>query len=244
MPVRPGLIYDCPNCPAQNQGFDFLYSYTHPARGIPSTKENLGHLDFLIFACGNCHYPVAVEVYRLVSELTSGQPLQLKAGYKEGNYTVRSIRPARQTLGGAPVHTPSNVGAFYAQGCRALERGDADAAGMCFRKALDTATRYLIRTFSPPDLDAKLALKLKPRIDWLHSKGKLTDDLKAWAHLVRDEGNDAAHEEAPYTPEQAQDLRDLTEVFLMYVFTIPGKIAERHPEIATPVATTPEAATG
>jgi hypothetical protein len=31
--------------------------------------------------------------------------------------------------------------------------------------------------------------------------------------------------------DEAQDLHDLTEVFLMYVFMIPGKIAERHPNL-------------
>jgi hypothetical protein len=76
MTVRPGLIYDCPNCPAQNQGFDYLYTYTHPARGAPGAGKT-GHLDFLIFKCGNCHYPVAVEIYRIVNEHAAGQPLAL-----------------------------------------------------------------------------------------------------------------------------------------------------------------------
>ena len=107
---------------------------------------------------------------------------------------------------------------------------------MGFRKALDAATRHLIRGLNPTDLESIVSRTLKPRIDWLHSQGDLTDDLKAWAHLIRDEGNDAAHEEDPYTPEEAQDLHDLTEVFLMYVFTIPGKIREQHPNllVATP----------
>jgi hypothetical protein len=102
---------------------------------------------------------------------------------------------------------------------------------MGFRKALDVATRHLIRALNPGDLDAVIARVLKQRIDWLHDKGKLTEDLKAWAHLMRDEGHDAAHEEDPYTPDEAEDLRDLTEVFLMHVFTIPGKIAEKHPNL-------------
>jgi hypothetical protein len=44
---------------------------------------------------------------------------------------------------------------------------------------------------------------------------------------MRDEGNDAAHE------EQAQDLHNLTEVFLMYVFTLPGMIKERRPDLVS-----------
>ena len=109
-----------------------------------------------------------------------------------------------------------------------LQRGDADAAGMSFRKALDAATRHRIKAVTNlPGLEAVLGCKLKPRIDWLHAEAKLTDELQAGAHLMREEGNDAAHKEEPYTPEEAKDLRYLTEVFLMYIFTIPGKIAER-----------------
>jgi hypothetical protein len=53
----------------------------------------------------------------------------------------------------------------------------------------------MIRALNPPDLTAKLAMKLKPCIDWLHSQGKLTEEMKTWAHKMRDEGNDAAHEQ-------------------------------------------------
>ena len=87
-------------------------------------------------------------------------------------------------------------------------------------------------------------MNLKRRIDWLHAQGKLTDGLKSWAHLMRDERNDAAHEEAPYGEEEAKDLRDLTEVFLMYVYMIPGKIAQRHPEIVSGAAASDEPTPG
>jgi hypothetical protein len=177
-----------------------------------------------------------VEVFRHVAESASGKALSLKPKYKDEHYEVLSIRPEREKTGTAPQHTPSIVASCYEQGCRALAIGDADIAGMGFRKALDTATRQMVRVLNPPDLQAKLGLKLKPRIDWLHSRGKLTDELKTWAHKMRDEVNDAAHEEDPYSDREAKDLRELTEVFLLYVFTIPGKIKELHPELTTDVA--------
>jgi hypothetical protein len=139
---------------------------------------------------------VVAEVYRIVSEPAQSRPLELELGYNDDHHTVRSIHPQRTKIG-APEHTPDNIASFYAQGCRALQRGDSDAARMSFRKALDVATLNRIRAIDPPDLDTLLKRKLKGRIEWLHGQGKLTDDLAAWAHLMRDEGNDAAHEEKP-----------------------------------------------
>jgi hypothetical protein len=228
--VRPSLVYDCPNCPAESQGFNFLTTYEHPGfTGVPR-KE------FIVFRCGRCYYPVVVEIDRIVSEPASSLPLELTATYKQGHYTVRSVRPQRGGPARAPQHTPEPMGGCYEQGCRALQRGDADVAGMGFRKALDTATRYLIRRLNPPDLGAILARNLKQRVDWLSDQGRLTDNLKAWAHMMRDEGNDASHEEDPYTEAEAKDLHNLTEVFFMYVFTMPGMIKERRPDlVSTPV---------
>ena len=50
--------------------------------------------------------------------------------------------------------------------------------------------------------------------------------MKAWADIIRWDGNEATHEEDEVFEEQdATRMRDFTEVFLLYAFTLPGRVA-------------------
>jgi hypothetical protein len=51
--------------------------------------------------------------------------------------------------------------------------------------------------------------------------------MREWAHQIRELGNDAAHDEDPFTEHEAQTLQAFTELFLTYSFTLPGMIAAR-----------------
>jgi len=99
-----------------------------------------------------------------------------------------------------------------------LQRKNFDASGMMFRKTLDIATK---------SLGANPSKKLKSRIDELKNNQKITFDMAEWAHQIRIDGNDAAHEDELFTQEAAEALKDFTELLLMYTFTLPGMLAER-----------------
>lgn len=118
----------------------------------------------------------------------------------------------------APRHLPDSINGFFLQAARSLEGRNYDAAGMMCRKVLDIAVKRL-----KPDASGKLF----QRIESLAQEGLITVDLKDWAHIIRDDGNDAAHEEEPTTPAKAKELLDFTELFLMYTFTMPGMVGER-----------------
>lgn len=49
---------------------------------------------------------------------------------------------------------------------------------------------------------------------------------KGLAHIIRKEGNEAAHDEAQYTESEAKQLQEYTEVCFTYVFTIPNMLAK------------------
>jgi len=85
-----------------------------------------------------------------------------------------------------------------------------------FRKTIDIATRELDRSFA--------GKTLAQRIDLLAANGKLTADLKQWAHLIRLDGNQGAHGEEELTSEEIGQLQDFTEVFLTYTFTLPAQV--------------------
>jgi hypothetical protein len=75
------------------------------------------------------------------------------------------------------------------------------------------------------------------RIDEMRSDGALTQDLAEWAHEIRSEGNEAAHEEEPFTEEDARSLKDFCEYFLIYTYTLPKRIELRRNPVPEYVAT-------
>lgn len=220
--LRPTLRANCPHCRTVDQAFTFRSGYVHDKTSFDPVT-----FDSMLFSCNGCGNPVVVTTMRRVNTPAWSEPIQYYPEFegKNGQWAVVEVVPPPFKAASAPEHTPDIVAKPYDQACRALERGDWDLAGMGFRKALDVATKQLIRDVNPSDLNKWLNATLKQRIEWLFSQGKLTKPLKDWAHIIRDEGNDAAHEEDPYTKEEAEELGHFTEVFLMYVFTLPGKIA-------------------
>lgn len=88
-----------------------------------------------------------------------------------------------------------------------------------YRRCLEVA----LKAFSP-DVEA---WKLEKRIDKLAAEGRITTDLKTWAHRVRLDGNDALHEEEQFTKEAATELAEFTQLLLIYLYTLPEKIKRR-----------------
>ena len=49
--------------------------------------------------------------------------------------------------------------------------------------------------------------------------------MKDWAHAIRLDGNEATHEEdEDFTADKAREMKDFTELFLIYAFTLPARI--------------------
>lgn len=89
---------------------------------------------------------------------------------------------------------------------------------MTFRKCLDSALRALGSTGKE---------SLKKRIDALPPDVGVTDAMKKWAHAIREDGNDAAHEDEPFEEGEARMLQSFTELFLTYTFSLPGMLEQR-----------------
>ena len=63
------------------------------------------------------------------------------------------------------------------------------------------------------------------RVDDLFRKGVITVSLKEWATIIRQTGNDAAHE-MKGTTQEAGELVQFTRVFLQFTFELPDTIAK------------------
>jgi len=118
----------------------------------------------------------------------------------------------------SPKYLPENLDKFYQQAATTLSSANYDASAMMSRKVLEVAVKVL-------DSDGEGSLY--KRIEKLAKKSLITNDLKDWAHIIRDDGNAAAHEEEPVSKAFAQELLSFAEMFLMYTFTMPNMIKER-----------------
>ena len=198
------LTRDCPHCHSANSAFSTFGEYADP-------EINSSQVYTVALQCGGCHGGYIAKFMlqagnspcRFSGDLESHEHLILMTEYPEAIAVV------------APGYLPDNVEKFYIQAADSLKKGNHDASAMMSRKVLEVSVKKL----NPEGSGI-----LYKRIEQLYAKGKITDDLKDWAHIIRDDGNDATHEEAPVKPEFAEELLSFAELFLMYTFTMPGMV--------------------
>lgn len=86
-----------------------------------------------------------------------------------------------------------------------------------YRSALDVATKTL------EGVPAKQTFY--KRLEWLHDNRRITPDMWSWADRVRIDGNESLHDPEDFDEDDARPLRLFTEMFLRYMFELPGEVA-------------------
>lgn len=194
--------FDCPHedCLTEKAGFTCV----HFIQFKPNSQEYI-----LLLQCGVCGNGVLAK-YR-------GTNVPQWVQNQSGNVALLEMWPKREPIN-VPQYLPPNVASFYTQGMDSLRRKNFDAAGTMFRKSLDVGLKAIDPTGKGT---------LEKRIDHLPDTLGITPALKEWAHQIRHLGNDAAHEDEPFTADEAKVLQSFTELFLTYTFTMPRMLAER-----------------
>lgn len=203
------LTRDCPHCHTKSVSFTSFAHVLKPSTRIFTTS----------FYCGNCYGGYIVEIEPRVGVSTTGHDLEGDIA-STGRYYLRKEYPLPHAVS-SPKHLPENLNKFFLQAAHSLNDGNLDASAMMSRKVLEVAVKRL----NPEGTG-----NLYRRIEELASTGKVTAELKDWAHIIRDDGNEASHEEEPVTVDFATELLSFAEMFLMYTFTMPGMVADRRPE--------------
>lgn len=193
----------CPHCLTEKAPL-FAVSkdacFSNPARGV----------SYLLMQCGVCREGIlaVVGANDLAPWLVRHAPYPLPV--------IRYFPDVVEPI--APENVPDNIGRYYLQGIDSLRRSNFDAAGMMFRKAIDIAIK---------DLNPTGKGNLFSRINSIPDAVGVTPAMKAWAHEIRDLGNDAAHEEEPFKDADVRQLQAFTEMFLRFAYTMPAMIAAR-----------------
>jgi hypothetical protein len=215
----PELSLECPHCGSEKIGFQVLAQHKRlSSLVIQGTKQTAWYVPAV---CKHCEGPV-IAIYMHYERATPEHrsPSDCPSDPTRWGYTLGPVFPAPKP-NRVPDHLPEGLPHVFQQAANGLRRGDWDASGAMSRKTVDVATKDLMKDV------AKQIRDLAPRIDALANAGRLTEDLRKWAHHVRLGGNDATHDEDPFTKEEAEELLDFTELFLIYVYTLPGKMKEK-----------------
>lgn len=186
-------------------------------------QGHIKHFDWEVAgACANCKQ---VSVYALHLNSTGIAPSSYSENL-ENDGTRLAKTPVRIATVPAHVseHVPARIAGLFREANECRQMTWYEAAGSMYRKTLDVATKHIF-THDPRLSDKKPANALRSRIKAMGEMGILEHDIVELADIVALDGNDAVHDEDPYTKEEAEALEDLTFDLLDRLFVRPAKIA-------------------
>ena len=168
--------------------------------------------------CQRCWKGVVLEVVR--KDSAGAREPSSASGDLFSSFDLIEIHPKQAAIV-APEWVPERIANNYIEACDSLRRRSFSSAVMMFRKVLDRATREL---FSEGDA---VSPNLSKRIDQLAKQNRITAAMRDWAHVIRLDGNEAAHDEDPDMASATQ-IQQFTELFLLYCFTLPERVMLYH----------------
>lgn len=213
--MAASIILECPHCGAEKIGFAIVHDV--PCQKKMGAQQTKMFRSLLI--CSNCEEAV-VASFRKPSTSNFGAPAACPSDPTNFGYVLLDTYP-KAVPPRTPAHATEALKNYFGQASEAARRGNYDASGAMSRKVVDVSTKQLLGD------EAKKFNNIQGRIDALAAKHALTPDLQEWAHQVRLGGNEAAHDEEPFDKADAEELLDFVDLYLTYVYTLPGRLAER-----------------
>lgn len=232
----PSIILECPYCGAEKIGFSIVFEHISTLAPTNYIRRRA------LMICSTCEGGV-IGVFDKAHGASGPQSLgQCTVDPTKQGYRLTETHPV-PTPSKIPEYLPDPLGRFYKQAADASKRGDWDASGSMSRKVIDVSTKMQLAKVAD-ETTAKAHKTNFSRINALGAAGAITSDLQDWAHHVRVGGNDAAHDEEPFEKVEAEDLLSFTELYLVYVYTLPGRLRARRglPPLDTPPETPPDPA--
>ena len=211
-------VLDCPHCGSKKITFDV-------ADGTRLRKLD-GEFRYywnLFLTCRHCTNGLVAVFANQQDESTS--PAVFDGDPQDEGFILIQTFPAQQKLN-IPEHLTNPIAKNFEEAVDNLNSGRYTSAGMMFRRVLQRSTTALMD--EPGTLKSK---DLKKRIDILANEGIITEAMRDWADIIRLEGNSANHDEEEhgqdeFTLQDATQLHQFTELFLIYAFTLPARVKQ------------------
>ncbi|KAF1728906.1 MAG: DUF4145 domain-containing protein [Pseudoxanthomonas sp.] len=216
------IVYNCPRCKSIKTTLDV---FNHHTLYIEYGWKRSGEMHVVCRACRKGSILVVSQ-----RELEDYIEAAWKAGLhsQKGNVNgflevAGHISAKDESSIEPPEHLPPRIDIAFREGATCLSVKCYNAAAAMFRLCLDMATENLLPEGEVAGLNAKVRRSLGLRIEWLFSAGILPLALQDLSNIIKDNGNDGAHE-GTVTKEDAEDLSDFTFALLERLFTDPRKI--------------------
>lgn len=174
----------------------------------------------VFMSCGVCQRGI-------IAVFSDGPRVSAWLRNHEGDYLdmrPRKIWPAPPTPR-VPDAVPGLIGKLFLEAADNLHRGHADSAAPVLRRIVEISLKALHPAGKGSIYD---------RIGNLPPEIGVTPSMKKWAHQVRLLGNVGAHEETAVDADDTRDMLAFVEMFLIYAFELPARIAKRTPPAAEP----------
>ena len=216
------MVLDCPHCASAQVRFEFIGQSPTDVGGL--SERYSPHIWNTFLQCRHCHKGVVVELYAASNRLAES-PANCSGDPRSFGFGVGAMYPERQEPA-APDHVSEAIAGDFLEAVDNLKGGRYTSTGMMFRRVLQRSTTALI-----PDPALLKSKSLSQRVDMLANDGIITGAMREWATIIRLEGNSATHGEEEYgetefTAESATQLHRFTELFLVYAFSPPARVAE------------------
>jgi Domain of unknown function (DUF4145) len=215
------LVANCPRCGAK--------SITFAVQALQQVGMEHGwlHIYETFGICRHCLRSTTFVIRELSNHDTrlfaDKPPLEMRAALNEYFEICGYISLKDQATIAPPEHVPPNIANVFREAATCLRVECWNAAGTMFRLCVDLATQPMLPEEDVPGLNPKTRRDLGLRLPWLFADGKLPADLHDLSTVIKDDGNDGAHQ-GTLTKADADDLLDFTTALLERVFTEPKKL--------------------
>ena len=183
-----------------------------------SSWSNVRTLDSRSYICGYCGNPLASNV-GIVGDIGTIYICHFcsRPTYFDNSGTQTPGCP----YGDRVENTPQEVEALYDEARNCVSCNAYTASVLCCRKLLMNIA---------VSKGAEEGLKFAQYIEYLAGKGFVPPGGEGWVDHIRNKGNDATHEIALMTKEDAEELITFAEMLLKFIYEFPKRIAKRTPE--------------
>jgi len=200
---------NCARCSAQGASFSVVAHHQHPVSFYSW---------YAMAYCGVCS---EVSLFLLATNSKSNGPTSL------ANENILTILDALPTLSEprVPKNIPASVIVPLVEAEKAFAQGLFSAAGSCYRKAMERATKQI---------DPSLKGMLNSRIRTLEKQASLPKSMIELLDQIRLFGNESMHEDdRDPSREDCEVAREFANLFLIYAFEMPHLITEAKDKAAS-----------
>ena len=184
--------------------------------------ENAKTLDSKSYVCGYCGNPLASNqgfwAVDTRSNATVGRIYICHHCLRPTYFDDIGKQVPGSAYGRKVDNVPVEVSDLYDESRKCTSCGAYMAAVLCCRKLLMNVA---------VSKGAQEGLSFVDYIEFLSQRGFVPPDGKEWVDHIRRKGNEATHEIAPMTRQDAEDLIDFAEMLLKFIYEFPAIIKTR-----------------